>query len=66
MTGEKEEKEILYFKTEKERMAYLRNKITIEPIEYIEGREEKPKKIVETDKAKKKGKKKVVKEVQTD
>lgn len=64
MIGEKEEKEILYFKTEKERMAYLRNKITIEPIEYIE--EEKPKKIVETDKAKKKGKKKVVKEVQTD
>ena len=64
MIGEKEEKEILYFKTEKERMAYLRNKITIEPIEYIE--EEKPKKIVETDKVKKKGKKKVVKEVQTD
>lgn len=65
MIGEKEEKEILYFKTEKERMAYLRNKITIEPIEYIE-EEKKPEKIVETDKAKKKGKKKVVKEVQTD
>lgn len=47
-------------------MAYLRNKITIEPIEYIEEEKEKPKKIVETDKAKKKGKKKVVKEVQTD
>lgn len=66
MIGEKEEKEILYFKTEKERMAYLRNKITIEPIEYIKEEEKKPKKIVETDKAKKKGKKKVVKEVQTD
>lgn len=65
MIGEKEEKEILYFKTEKERMAYLRNKITIEPIEYIE-EEKKPEKIVETDKVKKKGKKKVVKEVQTD
>lgn len=66
MIGEKEEKEILYFKTEKERMAYLRNKITIEPIEYIEEEKEKPEKIVETDKVKKKGKKKVVKEVQTD
>lgn len=63
MIGEKEEKEILYFKTEKERMAYLRNRVTIEPIEFV--KEEENKKTVETEK-KKKGKKKVVKEVQTD
>ena len=71
MTGEKEE--ILYFKTEKERMAYLRNKVVIEPIEYVE--EEPPKaetvKVVQTEEAeepkKKRGKKKnVSKEVQTD
>jgi len=64
-----EEKEILYFKTEKERMAYLRNRVVIEPVEYVEeeaetvkvvqSEEEKPKK--------KRGKKKnVAKEVQTD
>ena len=68
MTGEKEE--ILYFKTEKERMAYLRNKVVIEPIEYVE---EEPKaetvKVVQTEEEpkKKRGKKKnVSKEVQTD
>lgn len=66
MTGEKEE--ILYFKTEKERMAYLRNKVVIEPIEYVE--EEAPVKVVQTEEQepkKKRGKKKnVSKEVQTD
>lgn len=68
MTGEKEE--ILYFKTEKERMAYLRNKVVIEPIEYVE-EEPKTVKVVQTEEAeepkKKRGKKKnVSKEVQTD
>lgn len=66
MTGEKEE--ILYFKTEKERMAYLRNKVVIEPIEYVE--EPKTVKVVQTEEQepkKKRGKKKnVSKEVQTD
>ena len=66
MTGEKEE--ILYFKTEKERMAYLRNKVVIEPIEYVEAETVK---VVQTEEAeepkKKRGKKKnVSKEVQTD
>lgn len=66
MTGEKEE--ILYFKTEKERMAYLRNKVVIEPIEYVEKAEETVK-VVQTEEEpkKKRGKKKnVSKEVQTD
>lgn len=67
MTGEKEE--ILYFKTEKERMAYLRNKVVIEPIEYVEEAEETVK-VVQTEEQepkKKRGKKKnVSKEVQTD
>lgn len=67
MTGEKEE--ILYFKTEKERMAYLRNKVVIEPIEYVEEAEETVK-VVQTEEQepkKKRGKKKnVTKEVQTD
>lgn len=61
-----EEKEILYFKTEKERLAYLRNRIVIEPVEYVPEAEIK---VVETtDKPKqKRGKKKdVAKEVQTD
>lgn len=68
-----EEKEILYFKSEKERMAYLRNKIVIEPVEYVEPpkeeEEKKVVKVVETDskpKQKKRGKKNVAKEVQTD
>lgn len=67
MTREKEE--ILYFKTEKERMAYLRNKVVIEPIEYVEEAEETVK-VVQTEAEepkKKRGKKKnVSKEVQTD
>lgn len=66
MTGEKEE--ILYFKTEKERMAYLRNKVVIEPIEYVEEPKETVK-VVQTEEEpkKKRGKKKnVSKEVQTD
>lgn len=67
MTREKEE--ILYFKTEKERMAYLRNKVVIEPIEYVEEAEETVK-VVQTEEQepkKKRGKKKnVTKEVQTD
>ena len=66
MTGEKEE--ILYFKTEKECMAYLRNKVVIEPIEYVEKAEETVK-VVQTEEEpkKKRGKKKnVSKEVQTD
>lgn len=66
MTREKEE--ILYFKTEKERMAYLRNKVVIEPIEYVEEAEETVK-VVQTEEEpkKKRGKKKnVAKEVQTD
>lgn len=66
MTREKEE--ILYFKTEKERMAYLRNKVVIEPIEYVEEAEETVK-VVQTEEEpkKKRGKKKnVSKEVQTD
>lgn len=66
MTREKEE--ILYFKTEKERMAYLRNKVVIEPIEYVE--EAETVKVVQTEEEepkKKRGKKKnVTKEVQTD
>lgn len=65
MTREKEE--ILYFKTEKERMAYLRNKVVIEPIEYVE--EAETVKVVQTEEEpkKKRGKKKnVSKEVQTD
>lgn len=65
-----EEKEILYFKTEKERMAYLRNRVVIEPIEYVEEpKEEETVKVVQTDEQpkKKRGKKKnVTKEVQTD
>ena len=65
-----EEKEILYFKTEKERMAYLRNRVTIEPIEYVEPKEEETVKVVQTEEEKpkkKRGKKKnVAKEVQTD
>ncbi len=65
-----EEKEILYFKTEKERMAYLRNRVTIEPIEYVEPKEEVVEKVVQTEEEqpkKKRGKKKnVAKEVQTD
>jgi len=65
-----EEKEILYFKTEKERMAYLRNRVTIEPIEYVEEpKEEETVKVVQTEEQpkKKRGKKKnVTKEVQTD
>ncbi len=66
-----EEKEILYFKTEKERMAYLRNRVTIEPIEYVEEpKEEETVKVVQTEEEqpkKKRGKKKnVAKEVQTD
>ncbi len=65
-----EEKEILYFKTEKERMAYLRNRVTIEPIEYVEEpKEEETVKVVQTEEQpkKKRGKKKnVAKEVQTD
>ena len=65
-----EEKEILYFKTEKERMAYLRNRVVIEPIEYVEEpKEEETVKVVQTDEQpkKKRGKKKnVAKEVQTD
>lgn len=69
MTGEKEE--ILYFKTEKERMAYLRNKVVIEPIEYVEEPKAETVKVVQTEEAeepkKKRGKKKnVSKEVQTD
>lgn len=70
MTREKEE--ILYFKTEKERMAYLRNKVVIEPIEYVEEpKEAETVKVVQTEEAeepkKKRGKKKnVSKEVQTD
>lgn len=69
MTGEKEE--ILYFKTEKERMAYLRNRVVIEPIEYVEEpKEEETVKVVQTEEEqpkKKRGKKKnVTKEVQTD
>jgi hypothetical protein len=67
MTREKEE--ILYFKTEKERMAYLRNRVTIEPIEYVEPKEEETVKVVQTEEEpkKKRGKKKnVAKEVQTD
>lgn len=69
MTGEKEE--ILYFKTEKERMAYLRNKVVIEPIEYVEEppKETETVKVVQTEEEpkKKRGKKKnVAKEVQTD
>lgn len=67
MTREKEE--ILYFKTEKERMAYLRNKVVIEPIEYVEEAKETVK-VVQTEAEepkKKRGKKKnVSKEVQTD
>ena len=66
-----EEKEILYFKTEKERMAYLRNRVIIEPIEYVEEPKEKETvKVVQTEEEKpkkKRGKKKnVAKEVQTD
>lgn len=65
-----EEKEILYFKTEKERMAYLRNRVTIEPIEYVEPSKEETVKVVQTEEEKpkkKRGKKKnVTKEVQTD
>lgn len=64
-----EEKEILYFKTEKERMAYLRNRVVIEPIEYVEEPKEETVKVVHTDEQpkKKRGKKKnVTKEVQTD
>lgn len=66
-----EEKEILYFKTEKERMAYLRNRVVIEPIEYVEEpKEEETVKVVQTEEEqpkKKRGKKKnVTKEVQTD
>lgn len=68
MIGEKEE--ILYFKTEKERMAYLRNRVVIEPIEYVEEpKEEEIVKVVQTEEQpkKKRGKKKnVTKEVQTD
>lgn len=68
MTREKEE--ILYFKTEKERMAYLRNRVVIEPIEYVEEpKEEETVKVVQTEEQpkKKRGKKKnVTKEVQTD
>ena len=67
MTREKEE--ILYFKTEKERMAYLRNKVVIEPIEYVEPTKEETVKVVQTEEEpkKKRGKKKnVTKEVQTD
>ena len=67
MTREKEE--ILYFKTEKERMAYLRNKVVIEPIEYVEPTKEETVKVVKTEEEpkKKRGKKKnVTKEVQTD
>lgn len=68
MTGEKEE--ILYFKTEKERMAYLRNKVVIEPIEYVEEPKAETVKVVQTEAEepkKKRGKKKnVAKEVQTD
>lgn len=60
MKNIRDEKEILYFKTEKERMAYLRNKIVIEPVEYVPKEEEKPK-------PKKRGKKNAtIKEVQTD
>lgn len=68
MTREKEE--ILYFKTEKERMAYLRNKVVIEPIEYVEEPKAETVKVVQTEEQepkKKRGKKKnVTKEVQTD
>lgn len=68
MTREKEE--ILYFKTEKERMAYLRNKVVIEPIEYVEEPKAETVKVVQTEAEepkKKRGKKKnVAKEVQTD
>lgn len=69
MRGEKEE--ILYFKTEKERMAYLRNKVVIEPIEYVEEPKAETVKVVQTEEEqepkKKRGKKKnVAKEVQTD
>lgn len=67
MTREKEE--ILYFKTEKERMAYLRNKVVIEPIEYVEEPKAETVKVVQTEEQpkKKRGKKKnVAKEVQTD
>lgn len=71
----REKEEILYFKTEKERMAYLRNKVVIEPIEYVEPPKEAEKetveKVVQTEAEeepkKKRGKKKnVAKEVQTD
>lgn len=51
---EKDDKEILYFKTERERMAYLRNRVTIEPIEYVPPREEEEKATVKKGKKKKK------------
>ncbi len=50
-------------------MAYLRNRVTIEPIEYVEPKEEETVKVVQTEEEpkKKRGKKKnVAKEVQTD